>query len=78
MSSRLDQEREKKLQPKRLEVAKQEFEKLGLQIVAIEETRIDFMFNGAKIVYFPYSGWASGKTIKDGRGLNRLLKQLKP
>ena len=77
MSNRLNQEREKKLQPQRLEFAKQEIEKLGLTIVAIEETRIDFIFKNHKIQYYPYSGWATGKSIKDCRGLKNLLPQLK-
>lgn len=38
---------------------------------------IEFEYKGHSIKYFPYSGWATGKTIKDGRGLNNLIKQLK-
>ncbi len=41
------------------------------------DDRIEFDFNGSKIKFYPYSGWATGKTIKDGRGLENLLKQLK-
>lgn len=77
MSNRLNQEREQKLQPLRMEKAKQEIEKLGLQITAMEETRIDFMFKGHKVQYYPYSGWATGKSITDCRGLKNLLPQLK-
>jgi len=32
---------------------------------------------GSLVLYFPYSGWASGKTIKAGRGLKNLLSQIK-
>lgn len=38
---------------------------------------IEFEYKGHIVKYFPYSGWATGKTIKDGRGLDNLLKQLK-
>lgn len=42
-----------------------------------DDTKIIFDFKGSPITFYPYSGWASGKTIKDGRGIENLLKQLK-
>jgi len=74
--ARLDQEREKKLQPERMEYAVKEIKSLGIDILFQSETEIQFMFNGSKINFFPYSGWHTGKTIKDGRGLHRLLLQI--
>lgn len=38
---------------------------------------IEFEYKGHIVKYFPYSGWATGKTIKDGRGLMNLINQLK-
>ena len=35
------------------------------------------MFDNEKVKFFPYSGWHTGKSIKDGRGIENLLKQLK-
>jgi hypothetical protein len=35
------------------------------------------MYKENEITYFPYSGWASGKGITDGRGLANLIKQIK-
>lgn len=78
MSNRLDQERERLLQPERIAAGKAELEKLGVQIVYRCDTRIDFMFKGHKVQFFPYSGWHTGKSIKDGRGLKHLLDQLNP
>jgi len=75
MSNRLNQEKEKKLQPLRMDKAVSELENRGFEVTH-DETRIDFKFNGKVVLYFPYSGWASGSSIKDGRGLNRLLRQL--
>ena len=72
MSNRLDQERESELQPKRMEYAKAEISKLGFKYIA-DDTTICFQFNGHQVKLFPYSGWHTGKTIKDGRGLKRLL-----
>lgn len=77
MSNRLDQERETELQPKRINTAKLELERLGYAIITEDKTKITFQFKGNIIQFFPYSGWASGKGIKDGRGLHNLLKQLK-
>lgn len=76
MSNRVDQDREKRLQPSRLQTAKDEITALGLPITFEDGTRLEFTFKGETIKYFPYSGWASGKGIKDGRGLRPLIKQL--
>lgn len=78
MSNRLDQEREKELQPKRMEYAIQEIEKLGYTITYKDQTRIKFGFMDAYVTLFPYSGWFTGKTVKDGRGIEKLLKQIDP
>ena len=77
MSSRLDQEREARLQPKRMQVAIDAINKLGLPITYKDDVKIEFIYGGSKVSFFPYSGWHSGKSIKDGRGLDNLLKQLK-
>jgi hypothetical protein len=78
MSNRLDQEREAELQPKRIEYAKQEIEKLGYTITHEDKTKLQFQFKGKTVTLFPYSGWHSGASIKDGRGIDNLLKQIKP
>ena len=77
MSGRLNQEREKELQPKRMEYATQALHAAGIKSVfAVSDSCLEFDFKGAKIRFFPYSGWHTGKTIKDGRGIDKLLKQL--
>lgn len=73
---RLNIERQKDLEPKRLEKACNEIEKLGFPIIYKDSTKITFPFKGGFISFFPYSGWATGNGIKDGRGLKNLLKQL--
>ena len=77
MSNRLDQEREQTLQPQRIGSCKATLESLGLKIIYEDKTRLDFMFKGSKVQFWPYSGWHSGRSIKDGRGFQKLLKQLK-
>ena len=80
MSGRLDLEREARLQPKRMTKAIKEISKLGYEVKRVSETELNFVtdtINGKTVKYFPYSGWATGPSIKDGRGLQKLLRQLK-
>ena len=73
---RLDIERQKKLEPIRMAEAKSQLAKLGYEAIEVDSTEINFNFKGNTIKYFPYSGWAQGKGIKAGRGLQNLLRQL--
>lgn len=75
--ARLNKERQARLEPKRIAIAKERLVGLGLEIVEVNQTRIDFIFNSNKIQFFPYSGWHTGKGIVDGRGAQKLFKQLK-
>ena len=74
---RLNIERQLIIEPMRIEFAKKQIEKLGFIVIKIGNTKLQFEFNGHLVSFFPYSGWHSGKTINDGRGLNKLLKQIK-
>lgn len=64
------------LQPSRIEYAKSQIEMKGYAVTVVEDNRIEFEFDGNKITHFAYTGWHSGKGIKDGRGINNLLKQI--
>jgi len=75
--ARLNKEREIELQPKRLEYAKKRITELGYDITFEVDTRLDFVFKGEVVKFFPYSGWHTGKSITDGRGLQNLLNQIK-
>jgi hypothetical protein len=75
--ARLDIERQLELEPKRMSYAKKEIEKKGYKVTEVSSTQLQFEHTMEHTVnFFPYSGWASGSTIKDGRGLNKLLKQI--
>lgn len=37
---------------------------------------IRFEYKGNTITVWPYKGWFSGKGVKDGRGIKKLLKQI--
>jgi predicted nucleotidyltransferase len=77
MSNRLDKDREAELQPKRMEYAIDKLNSI-VSLTLITDTEIQFYWKGELVKFFPYSGWHTGKSIKDGRGLQNLLKQLNP
>lgn len=75
--ARLDQERQAELEPKRMEFAVNVITHLGLTITHRDNTTLRFLFKGHTVTLYPYSGWHTGKSIKDGRGISNLIKQLK-
>lgn len=77
MSKRLDQDRENRLQPKRINDALVALDELKLEVVSIDATTVQFIYKGNKITFYPYSGWHTGKGITDGRGHKHLFDQLK-
>lgn len=74
---RLDKERQAELEPKIMEQAVEKLAELGINAVRIDDHELEFEYKGKTVSYFPYSGWATGQSIKDGRGLDNLLNQLK-
>lgn len=77
MSNRLDKETEAELQPKRMSVAKLALQNLGYKIIFEDETQLHFMYGNFLVRFYPYSGWHTGKSIRDGRGLENLLRQIR-
>jgi hypothetical protein len=75
--ARLDTERQKQIEPRRMGFCKEQIQKLGFSITFQDENKIEFIFKNNTIQLFPYSGWHSGKGIKAGRGLMKLITQLK-
>lgn len=75
--SRLDTDRQKELEPERISIAKESIEAYGYQVTQ-KDKRLEFWFKGYLVYMFPYTGWHSGKSIKDGRGLQKLLTQINP
>lgn len=73
---RIDKERQNELQPIRMQIAIESLKSKGVTIHFEDDTSLKFMFKGNEITFFPYSGWHTGKGIKDGRGIKNLLKQL--
>lgn len=75
--ARLEIDRQKKLEPKRFQYAIEKIESLGFEVTNQTNTSFQFIYKNENVTFFPYSGWASGKSIKDGRGIENLLKQIK-
>lgn len=75
--ARLNVERQIELEPQRLKYAKEQISNLGYEVSEHNGNELRFFHKGEIVKFFPYSGWATGATIKDGRGLRKLLNQLK-
>jgi len=66
----------KKAEPERIDYAIYQIHELGYDISFVNDKRIEFDVLGHLVIFYPYSGWHTGKSIKDGRGLINLLNQL--
>ena len=65
-----------KINEERMEYAIHELAKKGYDVHFRDKKSIKFMIGSNECTFFPFTGWATGKGIKDGRGINNLLKQL--
>lgn len=74
--SRLDLHRQKELEPIRYNFCYLKLMSIGLNVEKFSDKRMDIYYKGSCVRFFPYSGWHTGETIKDGRGFKNLLKQL--
>lgn len=71
-----NRERQQELQPGRVEYARTRLEALGYPVTEINATTLQFTFRGSPVTLYPYSGWFTGRTVTDGRGIKNLLKQM--
>lgn len=74
---RLNLKRQKELEPKRIQYAKNQLQDLGFEITLEDSSKLRFKYKGEVVTLFPYSGWYSAKSIKDGGGIKNLIQQLK-
>jgi len=75
--ARQDIELQKELEPQRMEYAKNRIAELGFEILYESATELRFLYKNETVRLFPYSGWHSGKSITDGRGIKNLIEQIK-
>lgn len=78
MSNRLNQERQQHLEPRRMQYAIDQLSEHDVHIIHMGEKSLKFLFKGHPVTFYPYSGWFTGKTVQDGRGIDNLLKQIQP
>lgn len=71
-----NRERQQELQPGRVDYARTRLEALGYPVTEVNATTLQFTFRGSPVTLYPYSGWFTGRTITDGRGIKNLLKQI--
>ena len=74
--ARLNIERQIELEPLRMKYAKEQISALGYEVSEHNWNELRFSHKGKIVKFFPYSGWATGATIKDGRVLRKLLNQI--
>ena len=75
--SRLDEERQLKYEQQRIDQAAKKIFQSGCEILEQTNRSVTFLYKDQVCRIWPYSGWHTGKSITDGRGLRNLLKQLK-
>lgn len=75
---RLNKEKQERLEEPRMDYAIRKISELGYEVDRVNDNMIQFKFKDKIVSFYPYSGWAAGKSITDGRGIDNLLKQIKP
>lgn len=64
--ARLDIERQNELEPQRMKFAMDKIQKLGYDITHETASWFTFTYKNWPVKFFGYSGWYTGKTVKDG------------
>lgn len=72
MGSKLFPEKEEP----RMDYAIRKLTEAGYEVDRVNDNELNFLFKGNNIKLFPYTGWHTGKGIKDGRGIQKLLDQI--
>ena len=67
------------LEPARMQYARTKITELGYEILNPDAKNVIlFYFKDKPVYFFPFTGWHSGRSITDGRGIKKLLNQIKP
>jgi hypothetical protein len=66
------------LEEPRMDYAIRMITELGYEVDRVNDNELNFIYKDNLIKIFPYTGWHTGKGIKDGRGIHNLLKQITP
>lgn len=63
-------------QPRLMKEWQEALEDIGIDVHVLSDSTLVIQHKGKKVNVFPYTGWFTGKTVEDGRGLKKLLAQL--
>lgn len=69
-------ERQNELEAGRIIYALNQLNKIGYNVEQPDPRTLRFMHNGSPVILYPYTGWFTGKTVTDGRGIHNLIRQL--
>lgn len=72
-----NKERQQELQPARMQYAISRIKALGYEVTQVDNATLQFIHNDSPILVYPYTGWFTGKSVSDGRGIHVLIGQLK-
>lgn len=70
-------ERQNELEAGRIIYALNQLNKIGYNVEQPDPRTLRFMHKGSPVILYPYTGWFTGKTVTDGRGIHNLIRQLK-
>lgn len=70
-------ERQNELEAGRIIYALNQLNKIGYNVEQPDPRTLCFMHKGSPVTLYPYTGWFTGKTVTDGRGIHNLIRQLK-
>lgn len=70
-------EERKRLEPGRVQYAVEQLTKRGFEIHYQDHNTVQFWYKDNIITIYPYTGWYTGKGVKNGRGIQNLLNELK-
>jgi hypothetical protein len=60
------------LDPQEIASCQLTLEELSFEVTQCGRYRLEFVFQGYRALFWPYSGWHSGRSIEDGRGFEHL------
>lgn len=60
----------------RMAYAKKKIGRAGYAYSCPDDLTISFRYKCETVLFYPFNGWFTGKTVQDGRGIQNLLKQI--
>lgn len=61
-----------------MEYARNQITALGYPVTEVKRHTLQFTFRGSPVTLYPYSGWFTGSTVTDGRGIELIRRTVRP